>query len=316
MTDARKEELVKTFVNGNNNGLVNLSLQEIIFVYYNINKMFQEKEKNDPILERKRNEVFQAILIKFTSLDTIYIAYNQATGYPHIDEKGSAWVFSELSYAENAKIHYVERFIALDMKELKKDDFISEFCDLLKLGVKSLLIDNGNYNTRAMIKDMMVSDLAPGEEELENPELKFIMTMFFQNCYSKFNFDNKNELLKELELKMMQAIANSNLLVPVRLKNKPNLEDGQVSKVDSPEPVEVPTLTNTDENLEYIPAFTDWTEFTKIYSKDEWNAVIMNYTQLVKASENCGGIMVNASGLPLKINKENQKKIEKMSGEK
>jgi hypothetical protein len=245
-----------------------------------------------------------------TSVETLYVAYNIATRCPHIDEEGSAWVFSEESFANEAKNHYMSRFIALDIKKISKDEYIEEFCEFVRSGIKTILVDNGHYNTRVHISDLMITDTSDGVIEQENPSLKFAMTCFFQNCFTKFTFEHKQELLKELEGNMMREIASAKLLVPVRMKNREHVNDGQTVEINTSEPVEIPTLTNEKEKLNFMPAFTDWAEFVKVYSKDEWNAVIMDYAQFVKASANCDGVMINPAGMPLRISEENVKRIE------
>ncbi|MBP1564239.1 MAG: SseB family protein [Oscillospiraceae bacterium] len=311
MTDSRKEELIRTFIENDNNQYLNeLTVQEIIFVYFNINNKWKETDGSDYELEKKRTEIFQAILIKMTSVETLYVAYNIATRCPHIDEEGSAWIFSEESFASEAKEHYMSRFIALDIKKISKDEYIEEFCEFVRSGIKTILVDNGHYNTRVHVSDLMITDTSDGVIEQENPGLKFAMTCFFQNCFTKFTFEHKQEFLKELEGNMMREIASAKLLVPVRMKNREHVNDGQTVEINTSEPVEIPTLTNEKEKLNFMPAFTDWAEFVKVYSKDEWNAVIMDYTQFVKASANCDGVMINPAGMPLRISEENVKRIE------
>ena len=79
MTDPRKEELIRTFIENDNNQYLNeLTVQEIIFVYFNINNKWKETDGSDYELEKKRTEIFQAILIKMTSVETLYVAYNIA----------------------------------------------------------------------------------------------------------------------------------------------------------------------------------------------------------------------------------------------
>ena len=38
----------------------------------------------------------------------------------------------------------------------------------------------------------------------------------------------------------------------------------------------------TKDQVEFTPVFTDWTEFTKIYGKDQWNGLVLSFDHLIE----------------------------------
>ena len=314
MTDQRKNELQEIYLKSDNlkpDDLIGLDLQEIIYIYFSINMKIKngiKDENDDEILLT----VFKAILARIALSDELYVAYNLVTNYPHIDEKGSAWIFSTEEYAQQAVAHYMQQMITLKIKKIEKEEFISEFYQFYRLGIGRLLVDNGYYNVIVYRKDLLseaVSEDTPKDESpLINPELNLAMISFFQNFYSTSFYNGKQEFLKKLESNMIDCIPSARLLVPVKLEGR-MLKSGEISKIDPSEKMQMAYITNEKDNTRWVPAFTDWDEFVKMYSRTEWKAAVVGYRDLMKMSDKCDGVLINFSGVPLRIDKENRKII-------
>lgn len=310
MTDERKKELEERYILSDNNGEINqLDIQEIIYLYFLI---VQKNKGNDNITKKEKSKkqfIFSSIIIKLITLDEFYVAYSAVTRNPHIDPDGHAWIFSKEEFAKEALEHYMQRMIMITIKKIKKEDMIQQFVEFYRLGIKTILIDNGHYNTVIQRRDIINEDEIAKNPITDNSELSFYITSFLQNIFTNNSFDGKEKLLGELEANMIKAVSEATFLVPVKMKNRKMLKDNEVTKIDSPEAVQLAVLTAEKDNTNWLPAFTDWIEFIKKYSKDEWNASLMSYTQLMDAAASCDGIVVNPGGAPLEINKENQKRI-------
>ncbi len=314
MTDQRKSELQELYLRSYNlkpDNLIGLDLQEIIYIYFSINMKIKNgiKDEND---DEMLVSVFKAILAKIALADKLYVAYSLVTNYPHVDEKGSAWIFSTEEYAQQAVEHYMKQMITLRIKKIEKEEFISEFYQFYRLGIERLLVDNGYYNVIVYRKDLLSEavpeDTPEDERPLINPELNLAMISFFQNFYSTSFYYGKQEFLKKLENNMIECIPSARLLVPVKLEGR-ILGNGETAKIAPSEKMQMAYITNEKDNTRWVPAFTDWDEFVKMYSKAEWNAAVVGYNDLMKMSDKCDGVLINFSGVPLRIDKENRKII-------
>ncbi|MSR90997.1 SseB family protein [Inconstantimicrobium porci] len=54
-------------------------------------------------------------------------------------------------------------------------------------------------------------------------------------------------------------------------------------------------ITNSQEKA-FVPLFTDWLEFEKSYSKDEWNGMIININDALSKAKNNEGMVINPFG--------------------
>lgn len=59
----------------------------------------------------------------------------------------------------------------------------------------------------------------------------------------------------------------------------------------------------TKDQVEFTPVFTDWTEFTKIYQKDQWNGLVLTFDQIVQIGKKMG-LVINPLGENLIMNQQ------------
>lgn len=294
MTEERKNELVKNYLDTEDyNGVLKLELQEILYIYFVISNKVKEDGEKDQNLLNKRNNILNAILIKIPQLDKLYVAYSITTDKPFIDNDSQVWIFSDEELAHEAAKHYIDQLITLNIKTVDHDDFLEEFSELSLLGIPKLLVDNGGFNTVIMMDNLVVKD--KDENIKRNPDLKFSSVFFFQELYRTGTMkmtEEHNKIMIGLENKMMLALADSQLLVPVKMKDM-HVADNEAVELESANNAQIPTLKPQDEDTLWMPAFTDWNEMLKMYSKDEWNAVVMGYEDLKAAFAGCDGVIIN-----------------------
>lgn len=315
ISDERKNELVKKYLDTEDyNGILKLELQEILYIYFVISTKVKEDGEKDQNLLNKRNNVLNAVLIKIPQLEKLYVAYSITTDKPFIDNDSQVWVFSDEDLAHEAAKHYIDQLITLNIKTVEHENFLEEFAEFSLLGVPKLLVDNGGFNTVIMMDNLVVRDT--DENIKQNPDLKFSSVFFFQELYRTGTLkmtEEHNKIMIGLETKMMLALADSQLLVPVKIEGK-HVADNDTVELKSTKNAQIPTLKPSDEDTLWMPAFTDWNEMLKMYSKDEWNAVIMGYEDLKSAFAGCDGIIINPGSpkVSIRLQKTQAEKIDEI----
>ncbi len=302
ISDERKDELIKKYLDTEDyNGILKLELQEILYIYFVVSTKVKEDGEKDKNLLNKRDNILNAVLIKIPQLEKLYVAYSITTDKPFIDNDSQVWIFSDEELAHEAAKHYIDQLITLNIKIVDHENFLEEFAELSLLGIPKLLVDNGGFNTVIMMDNLVVRE--KDENIKQNTDLKFSSVFFFQELYRTGTLkmtEEHNKIMIGLENKMMLALADSQLLVPVKMEDK-HVADNEVVELKSTKNAQIPTLKPSNEDTLWMPAFTDWNEMLKMYSKDEWNAVMMGYEDLKSAFAGCDGVIINPSSAKVSI---------------
>lgn len=319
LSNERKNDIGSKYLIGgvaSKSDLEILDIQELIFLIDSA-KYFKEKEAfTGDDFEHKITYYYEAVLDKVKNADELYLAINQKTNYPHIDDNGNGWLFSNKEYANEAKDYYLQQLIMLDFMKLVKDNIIETFANLFRYGIEHLLIDNGQYVLQIKRGDILPppdwSNITDIQIPVMNPNLSFAMLQFFQNIYTDNNYPGKQQNLHILENKMLEEVLTAKYLVPMKLQEKePSKPDEEGMKtLTEGALIQFPNLVNQTNNTEWLPAFTDWEEFQKMYSKEEWSGNIASYDDLIALSNKSEGIVINPGGVSLKINEINKQLIE------
>ena len=319
LSSERKNEIgAKYIIEGiaSENDMETLNIQELIFLI-DAAKHFKEKEAfvmDD--LEHKITFYYEAVLDKVKNAEELFLATNKATNYPHIDDNGNGWIFSKKKYADGAKDYYMQQHIMLDIIKLDKDNLTAVFADLYRYGIENILIDNGQYFLHIKRGEILPSpnwsNIPDIQIPIMNPKLSFAMLQFFQNLYTQNTYPEKQQHLHVLEDKMLDEVLTAKYLMPMKLQEKEPSEpdkDG-MKTLKGGSLIQVPNLVNHTDNTEWLPAFTDWEEFQKMYSKEDWSGNIATYDDLLTFSNKAEGIVINAGGVSLRINEKNKQMIE------
>lgn len=319
LSSERKNEIgAKYIIEGiaSENNMETLNIQELIFLI-DAAKHFKEKEAfvmDD--LEHKITFYYEAVLDKVKNAEELFLAMNKATNYPHIDDNENGWIFSKKKYADQAKDYYLQQHIMLDIIKLDKDNLIAAFADLYRYGIENILIDNGQYFLHIKRGEILPppnwSNIPDIQIPIMNPKLSFAMLQFFQNLYTQNTYPEKQQHLHVLEDKMLDEVLTAKYLMPMKLQEKEPSEpdkDG-MKTLKGGSLIQVPNLVNHTDNTEWLPAFTDWEEFQKMYSKEDWSGNIATYDDLLTFSNKAEGIVINAGGVSLRINEKNKQMIE------
>lgn len=323
MNDERKDEIGNLFLLKKETSveeLKKLEIQEIIFLIYS-SKYYRDKKAfiNDNF-DEKIKIFFSVLNEKIKDAEELYIAYDKNTNYPYIDDNDRAWLFSKEEYAERAKDYFMQQLIMLEMKKITSDEIIKEFAHFHRTGIKKILVDNGEYNTEIDRDNILPppdwSNTPDINIPVTNPKLQHGMISFFQMLYSKNNYKGKEQVLHSLEDKMLDEVLNAKYLVPMKLEEKePSAPDEEGNKTIKKGAIMKFANLVGDDNTNWLPAFTDWTEFEKVYDKNSWSGNIASYEDLLALSEKIEGIVINCNGVPLRINENNKKMIEEYKKE-
>ena len=324
MKQERKDEIERTFLfkkGLSKEKLKELNIQETIFLIYSAN-YFKEKHAfiNDDYDEKIR--LFRSVLIdKIKTAQELFIAYDQNTDYPYIDGEDRVWIFSKEEFALSAKDYFLQQLVMLEIKKINLEDVIMTFAHFHRLGIKKILMDNGEYTTEINRDDVLPapdwSDTPMINIPVENSALQHAMIRFFQTLYSKGNYDGKEQLLHQLENRMIDEVINAKFLIPLQLKEEvesiPN-DEGIVTLKEGTT-MQFASLIG-DNETNWQPAFTDWTEFLKVYDKNIWKSNITTYDDLLALFQKMDGIVINCKGIALRINEKNKLMIENYIEEK
>ena len=324
MTEERKDEIGKLFLLNNVTdieGIKKLEIQEIIFLIHSA-KYFKEKQAfiNDNFDEKIK--IFLDMLRdKIKDAEELFIAYDQSTNYPYIDAADRNWIFSKEEYAMTAKDYYMQQLIFLEMKKISGEEIMQTFAILHMLGIKKIMVDNGGYCTEINRNDILPEPDWSNTPQINIPvtnlDLQNAMIRFFQLLYSKSNYEGKEQTLHGLENHMLGEVIIGKYLIPMQLKQEePSIPSGEGIVTLKKDTIMQFASVTGEEGTSWLPAFTDWAEFEKVYEKNVWSGNIVIYDDLLALSEKMEGIVINCKGISLRINEKNKKMIEEYTNEK
>lgn len=314
MDNERKLFLTTSFIfNGINDiNLIKLiSLEEISFLIASCVHLKKEKEFNDINFEAKQ-DFFKSVLIeRIKECEQLFLIRDSLTKYPFIWIDNSCWVYSKLEFAEATVDHYKGSYnLEVEIIDKKKiESFLN--VNYSFLGLEKITINLGEYPSEVRLDELVklpdYSNTPKINIPITNPKLQCAALKFFQQLGSPCQYENKNSVLRSLEDEMLYEVIKGKYLVPVRKKTLTKTEEG-VLTLEKDSTIDFGVIVNVN-NEYWIPAFTDWIEFTKKYSTDEWQGFIMSYDDLL-ALNYSNGIVINPFGFNLTINPENIKFIE------
>lgn len=302
----RKEEIKERFLyNEITDELLEYSVQEIIYLYSLVLEEMKKDTDSDEDMTIRKNKVFQAILFRIMRSEKIYVAVHVITGYPYADVKGNAWVFTEKEFANDAVHHYMRLGIPLMVKELSGTAEIFEgLFDLRRMGIETIAVDNGKLSVVIHRSDILREDELQTTDDYQNPDVMYSLLALNELGYAS---NGQHKDIPEMEKKLFRQIKAAKFLVPAKMAE--HIPDGEVRKITDNVKVRLGMFINEKVNANFVTSFTDWKEFQKMYSKDEWNAVIMTFDELKTASEKCNGFTINPAGCGLVIDKREIEKI-------
>ncbi|MDD5937303.1 MAG: SseB family protein [Clostridiales bacterium] len=290
--------------------LQDLTIQESIYLLNSLN-IYNSKHPMSDFLERDRI-CREAIIEKIQEADKLYVTVDKNTNCPFINE-GFVDVYSAEEFAKDAVDYYAQRYRMLEVKELKKgmmNDRVNFFVYLYIIGAEKLNIDNGQYRVvldRSEIVEVPdYSKMEGASAPIFNPKLRFAMIDFFGELRWKVNYAQRPEVIKAKENAMIEEICKAKYLVPMKTQGNAERVGDKIRFTDDGQMV-FAKITNTEDE-EYIPVFSDWMEFEKLYDKDEWNGAVLTILDAISIG-NGSGVAINPYGENLILNENNMREI-------
>ncbi|MDR9853619.1 SseB family protein [Paenibacillus sp. VCA1] len=292
-----------------------LAIQELIFLIHSAKHFRKEQTLTGQDADEKIRSFFTVLKEKVKDAEALYLAYDKHTNYPYVDADDRVWMFSNEQYAASAEDYFRQQLLMLEMKKIGREEILGTFAELHILGLSKVLLDNGQYHIEIDGDDILPPPDWTGIPEINipvtNPRLQHALIRFFQTLHSRQDGETDKQLLHALEGQMLEEVLRAKYLLPMQLlEKKPAPSDEQGIKTIA-EGTEIRFgVLGAENDSTWLPAFTDWPEFEKVYDKTVWSSNVAAFGDLLALSENMNGIVVNCAGIPLRIDENNKKAIE------
>ncbi|TCP52599.1 type III secretion system (T3SS) SseB-like protein [Tumebacillus sp. BK434] len=318
MNEERKDEIIRQYLlraEVSIDAYQELELQELIFLIHMAKKFQSEGADEQGDFLEKIKAGLSEVHEKLKHADALYLAFDKITNCPYLDPEERIWLFSKEEYALLAQDYFLQRMIQLDMRKIGPAENMIAFAELHRLGIRKILIDNGQYHIEVERDAILPPPDWSGTPEINipvtNPELQHAMIRFFQTMSSRSQYEGKQQHLYQLEGIMIEEILNGNYLIPMKvIEDEPSApdEDG-VKTLQQGATLQFACLDGQDQTT-WLPVFTDWVEFEKAYDKTQWSGNVATYADMVALSERMDGAVINSRGISFQINANNKQRIE------
>lgn len=300
-----------------------LEIQELIFLIHSAKYFKVEEVFPHVYLDERIKEFHNVLLEKIKEAETLYIAYEKNTNSPYLDADDRVWMFSKEAYAANARDYFMQQLLMLDMRKLNHGDILPKLAELHTLGLPKILLDNGQYHVELERDALLPPPDWSGVPEINipvsNPGLQRAMIRFFQAMSTPDpdpDQNRKRSLLQALEAEMLEQLIQARYLLPMQLiEPNPSPPDEYGQKTIGAGATLQFGVLGGEGDTTWLPAFTDWAEFEKVYDKEVWSSNVAGYEDLLALSETMSGIVINCQGIPLRIDENNKRMIEAFRNE-
>ncbi|WP_082672989.1 enhanced serine sensitivity protein SseB [Paenibacillus senegalimassiliensis] len=319
MNEERKDEIGRRFILTPEfvvEELNQLSIQELNFLVHTA-KRFKEEEAFPHIYLDERIQSFTTTLHdKFKAAEALYVAYDKATQYPYIDGEGRVWIFSQKEFADSAQDYFMQQLVMLEMKKIGQKEILPILGLFHVWGLPEILLDNGQYHVDLKRDELLPPPDWSGTPEINipvtNPGLQRALLQFFQGLHAPSGSQEAREqLLNGLEAQMLDEVLQARYLLPMQLQEaNPSTADAEGRKTLKEGTVLQFGVLSAEDESSWLPAFTDWPEFEKVYDKTIWSSNIGTYEDLLTVSANMSGVVINCRGVALRIDPSNRERIE------
>lgn len=322
LSEERKNEIGPIVFQQNieKNMLCNINIQETIFLLKSIEHFNNLSSLQN--FEVNRSIIYNQIIDEVKEAEIFYVLFDKATGYPFLSE-GNAEIYSQHNFAEAALNHYSEIYRKLEIRAVKKKETglpenIDLFAYLYYLGMEKIIIDNGVYSLIIDRAEILPppdwSHAEPITIPIINPDLSYAMLDFLGEARWEVNYPDREKNVTNKENVMLNEIKNARYLIPMQTNGEEEKTGEYSVTFKQGAQLNFAMITNTDDKV-FVPIFTDWIEFRKVYNQDEWNGCIFSIKDAIAIGENNEGIAINPYGENVILNKEILAKLKSELGE-
>ena len=305
-----------------------LPLQDIITIYsnacYALEKGMFAGISNDALHSGEESAVrfnnaidkVKEIIIERLKESEFWTVTDKITNSPFIDDSNRVWVFTEKTFADECVDYFMQQYrTTFTVTNIPKEDAIKFFGRTAYMkGAEVFIIDMGAYANIQLRNKQIVpppdfKDVPPIKRPVMNPDFFRAVAKLQEERLYRANYEGKKDKLRQLEDDMIKAFHDAKFLVPVKgmevlKKNTESTGDNGEGVLKEKTTISIPTLTKGegDNMVKATPAFTDWEEFNKIYSQNEWGGWIWRSKDLLGAPDDI--VCLNAGSFCFEMSKK------------
>ena len=246
---------------------------------------------------------------------SVWTINDRITNSPFIDDGNRVWIFTEKEYAERCLDYFMQQYrTSFEIKEIDKEQRIRFF------GITTHMAGAEEYSVNPGTEGNMIvkgNDIVPPVDMSDTPMInRPVMNPCFFRAVAKLqqermyraNYEGKKEKLRAFEDEMIRSFAEAMFLVPVKgmetLKKNFESTDGSGEGVlTAGTQISIPALSGGDDgSSKATPVFTDWIEFNKAYSQEEWGGWIWTPRDLLSAPDD--PVVLNVGSLAFGMSKK------------
>ena len=310
-----------------------LPIQDIITIHSNacyavekglfvgISKDTLKKKDAHAVRFVKAIDVLKKIIIeRLKSAECLWTVTDRITHSPFIDDGNRVWVFTEREYADECVGYFMKQFrTTFEVTEIPHSDLFRFFgISAYMRGVEVFQVDILAYSAISIKSEAIIpapdfSKTPAINRPVMNPDFFRSVAKFQEERLYSADYDGKKEMLKKLEEDIVKAFRSASFLVPVKGMDQIAKRIDAKGSVKKGTKISIPCLSKGSGKNETnaTPVFTDWDEFNKVYSQEEWGGWIWKASDLMGAPEDM--IVVNSGSLGFEMSKG---MIRKMLGRK
>ena len=246
---------------------------------------------------------------------SVWTIIDRITNSPFIDDGNRVWIFTEKEYAERCLDYFMQQYrTSFETKEIDKEQRIRFFGITTHMaGAEEYSVDPGTEGNMIVkgsdiVPPVDMSDTPMINRPVMNPRLFRAVAKLQQERMYRANYEGKKEKLRAFEDEMIRSFAEAMFLVPVKgmetLKKNFESTDGSGEGVlTAGTQISIPALSGGDDgSSKATPVFTDWIEFNKAYSQEEWGGWIWTPRDLLSAPDD--PVVLNVGSLAFGMSKK------------
>lgn len=236
----------------------------------------------------------QFLLKHLRNAEEVYVLFSKCTRMPYVECDAETfddqiYIFRKKDDAEKIAEEYEKAQIAVEVKTLKQEQFLSFYSGLFLISVNAIVTDKGEAQEVIQVKDLVTppdySKLPKGQIRVENPEFHLTALYLMQELRKEKRAGITPEI-KELEEEMFNNFRKGNYIVPIK-------ENSQI-----------PLVKMSDEKM-YQPIFSDIGDFRKFIGEQEFRPAVIPYDKLKEVVvPQAEGVVINPMGIHVVLKRE------------
>ena len=308
----------------------NLPIQDVITIHSNAkyalkeNMFFGISEKalkagEEPAVrfDKALGRLRRTIVERLKTAERLWTITDKITRSPYVSYDNEMWIFTEREYADECLDFYMQQYrTTLEVAEIPNEE-ITKFFEISSYmkGAKGFVVDAFAYAYVRIRNEELIPrpnfDGVPFiNRPVMNPDLFRAVAKLRQEMLYRANYDGKAERLRKFEDEMIKEFNKAKFLVPVKglgeAINQNGLKSGE-GIVEKGTKISIPSLSIGDgeQTRSAFPIFTDWEEFNKTFSQDEWGGWIWTLEDVAAfLKDGNDGAILDAGSLAFETSKK------------